>query len=105
MGLAKLILLGEVPFDRERVLRFARSSPFFVSTLQALISSRLPNGPEMVFVGHGQRLGETTYSASDGRARMFVVPEGQRAPTGHLLRDVFGGRALTLDELHARVSE
>jgi hypothetical protein len=105
MGLAKLILLGEVPFDRERVLRFARSSPFFVSALPSLISSRLPNGPEMVFVGHGQRLGEATYSASGGRARMFVVSEGQRAPTGHLLRDVFGGRALTLDELHARVSE
>lgn len=105
MGLAKLILLGEVPFDRERVLRFARSSPFFVSALPSLISSRLPNGPEMVFVGHGQRIGEATYSASGGRARMFVVPEGQRAPTGHLLRDVFGGRALTLDEFHARVSE
>lgn len=105
MGLAKLILLGDMPFDRERVLRFAQSSPFFVSTLQSLVTSRLPNGPEMVFVGHGQRIGEATYSASGGRARMFVVPEGQRAPTGHLLRDVFGGRALTLDELHARVSE
>lgn len=105
MGLAKLILLGDMPFDRERVLRFAQSRPFFVSTLQSLVTSRLPNGPEMVFVGHGQRIGETTYSASGGRARMFVVPEGQRAPTGHLLRDVFGGRALTLDELHARVSE
>jgi ATP-dependent DNA helicase RecQ len=105
MGLAKLILLGDVPFDRGRVLRFAQSSPFFVSALPSLISSRLPNGPEMVFVGHGQRIGEATYSASGGRARMFVVPEGQRAPTGHLLRDVFGGRALTLDEFHARVSE
>jgi hypothetical protein len=105
LGLAKLILLGEVPFDRERVLRFARTSPFFVSAVPTLISSRLPNGPEMVFVGHGQRLGEATYSASNGRARMFIVPEGQRAATGHLLRDVFGGRALTLDEFHARVSE
>ena len=50
-----LILLGEVPFDRERVLRFARTCPFFVSALPSLISSRLPDGPEMVFVGHGQR--------------------------------------------------
>jgi ATP-dependent DNA helicase RecQ len=105
MGLAKLILQGDVPFDLDRVLRFARSSPFFVSSLPSPISSRLPNGPEMVFVAEGQKLGEASYSTSNGRARIFVVPEGQRAATGHLLRDVFGGRALTLDELHARVSE
>jgi ATP-dependent DNA helicase RecQ len=105
MGLAKLILLGEVPFDRERVLRFARSSPFFVSALSSVVSSRLPKGPEMVFVGYGQFIGEAAYAAGGRRARIFVVPEGQLAPTGHLLRDVFGGRTLTLDEFSARVSE
>lgn len=105
LGLAKLILLGEAPFDPERVLRFARTSPFFVSTLPSPVSSRLPDGPEMVFVGHGQRLGEATYSAHMGRTRLFVVPQGQRTVSGHLLRDVFGGRTLTLDEFHARVSE
>lgn len=105
LGLAKLILLGEAPFDRERVLRFARSSPFFVSALPSPVLSRLPDGPEMVFVGHGQRLGEATYSARTGRTRLFVVPHEQRTDSGHLLRDVFGGRTLTLDEFHARVSE
>lgn len=105
LGLAKLILLGEAQFDRERVLRFARTTPFFVSALPSLTSSRLPNGPEMVFVGHGQLLGEATYSIRKGRARIFVVPEGQRSATGHLLRDVFGGRTLTLEDFHARVSE
>ena len=94
-----------MPFDRERVLRFAQTSPFFVSLLPSVISSRLPDGPEMVFVGRGQRLGEATYAARKGRTRLFVVPEGQRAVSGHLLRDVFGGRTLTLDEFHARVSE
>jgi superfamily II DNA/RNA helicase len=105
LGLAKLILLGEMPFDRQRTLRFARTIPFFVSDLPALASSRLPHGPEMVFVGHGQQLGEATYSVLHGRARLFVVPESQKAVSGHLLRDVFGGRTLTLDELHARVFE
>lgn len=105
MGLAKLILLGELPFDRERVLRFAQNSPFFVSALQTLASSRLPYGPEMVFVGHGQTLGPATYAARKSRTRLFVVPESQRAVSGHLLREVFGGRTLALDELHAKVSE
>jgi ATP-dependent DNA helicase RecQ len=105
MGLAKLILLGEAQFDGERVLRFARTTPFFVSAIPSLTNSRLPNGPEMVFVGHGQLLGEATYSIRKGRARIFVVPEGQRSATGHLLRDVFGGRTLTLEDFHARVSE
>jgi hypothetical protein len=87
------------------VLRFARTNPFFVSALSSPVGSRLPDGPEMVFVGPGQRLGEATYSARNGRARIVVVPQGQQAPTGHLLRDVFGGRVLTLDEFHARLSE
>ncbi len=105
MGLAKLTLLGDVPFNRERVLRFAQTSPFFVSAVSSLISSRLPQGPEVVFVGPGQSLGEATYSVREGRTRMFLVPESQRAASGHLLREVFGGRTLTLDDLHARVSE
>ena len=105
LGLAKLLLIGDAPFDRERVLRFARTNPFFVSALSSPVGSRLPDGPEMVFVGPGQRLGEATYSARNGRARIVVVPQGQQAPTGHLLRDVFGGRVLTLDEFHARLSE
>lgn len=105
MGLAKLILLGDAPFDLDRVLRFAQTSPFFVSQLPLPIHSRLPPGPEMVLVGRDQRLGEATYSPLLGRTRLFLVPEKLRAQSGHLLRDVFGGRVLTLDEFHARVSE
>lgn len=105
MGLAKLILLGDVPFDLDRVLRFARTRPFFVGRPPSLAHSRLPFGPEMVLVGHGQKLGETTYSVHPDRTRLFLVPEGLKAQSGHVLREVFGGRVLTLDELHARVSE
>ena len=105
MGLAKLILLGQSPFDLDRVLRFAQARPFFVSQLPSLVHSRLPAGPEMVLVGHDQPLGEATYSALAGRTRLFLAPESLRAPSGHLLREVFGGRVLTLDEFHARVAE
>ena len=105
MGLAKLILLGDAPFDLDRVLRFAQTRPFFLSQLPSLAHSRLPAGPEMVLVGHGQQLGEATYSAHPDRTRLFLVPEGLRAQSGHVLREVFGGRILTLDELHARVAE
>lgn len=105
MGLAKLILLGDAPFDLDRVLRFAQTRPFFVSRLPSLAHSRLPFGPEMVLVGHGQQLGETAYSAHPDRTRLFLVPEGLKAQSGHVLREVFGGRVLTLDELHARVAE
>lgn len=104
-GLAKLILLGEAPFDLDRVLRFAQTSPLFFCQLPSLVHSRLPAGPEMVLVGNDQALGEATYSALSGRTRLFLVPERLRAPSGHLLREVFGGRVLTLDEFHARVAE
>ncbi len=104
-GLAKLVLLGQSPFDEERLLRFARSAPFFVSALASLAHSRFPVGPELVLVGSGQPLGGAAYAPHPDRARIFLVPEGQRAPTGHPLRDVFGGRTLTLDEFHAKVAE
>jgi ATP-dependent DNA helicase RecQ len=105
MGLAKLILLGEAPFDLDRVLRFAETRPLFLSRLPSLAHSRLPAGPEMVLVGRGHQLGEATYSAHPDRTRLFLVPEGLKAQSGHVLREVFGGRVLTLDELHARVAE
>ena len=104
-GLAKIVLLGEPPFDQTRVLSFARSRALFISSLASLALSRLPNGPELVFVGRGQHLGNATYAHAVGRARIFVAPKEQRASSGHLLREVFGGRTLTLDEFHARVSE
>lgn len=104
-GLVKLILLGEAPFDLDRVLRFAQVTPFFFCHLPALVQSRLPAGPEMILVGNNYALGEATYSPLPGRARLFLVPETLRAPSGHLLREVFGGRVLTLDEFHARVGE
>jgi ATP-dependent DNA helicase RecQ len=105
MGLAKLVLLGDAPFDLDRVLRFAETRPFFMSRLPSLAHSRLPSGPEVVLVGHGQQLGEATYSAHPDRTRLFLVHEGLKAQSGHVLREVFGGRVLTLDELHARVAE
>jgi len=104
-GLAKLILLGEAPFDLHRVLRFAQTSPFFSCQLPSLVHSRLPAGPEMVLVGNDYLLGEATYAALPGRTRLFLAPERLQAPSGHLLREVFGGRVLTLDEFHARVAE
>ncbi|MNL74374.1 hypothetical protein D3C87_2000050 [compost metagenome] len=97
--------MGEAPFDLERVLRFAQTSPFFVSQLPLPVHSRLPAGPELVLVGRDQPLGEAAYAPLPGRIRLFLVPENLRSQSGHLLRDVFGGRVLTLDELHARVSE
>jgi len=105
MGLAKLIQMGEAPFDLGRVLRFAQNSPFFVSQLPSPVHSRLPAGPELVLVGRDHPLGETVYAPLPGRRRLFLVPENLRAQSGHLLREVFGGRVLTLDEFHARVSE
>lgn len=105
MGLAKLILMGEAPFDLDRMLRFAQTSPFFVSHLPSPVHSRLPTGPELVLVGRDHSLGEAAYAPLPGRMRLFLVSENLRSPSGHLLREVFGGRVLTLDELHARVSE
>lgn len=105
MGLAKLILIGEAPFDLTRVLRFAKTSPFFVSQLPSPVHSRMPTGPELVLVGRDQSLGEAAYAPLPGRIRLFLVPEKLRSPSGHMLREVFGGRVLTLDELHARSSE
>lgn len=105
MGLAKLILMGDAPFDLQRVLRFAQTSPFFVCQLPSPVHSRLPTGPELVLVGRGQPLGEAVYAPLPGRIRLFLVPEDLRVHSGHLLREVFGGRVLKLDEFHARVSE
>lgn len=102
MGLAKLLFCGEAPFDAERMLRFAKTAPFFVSMVASPALSRLPSGPELVLVGPGQTLGEASLVQ---HSRILIVSEAQRAPSGHMLREVFGGRRLTLDEFHAKVAE
>lgn len=103
--LAKLITLGPQPFDMERVLKFAEKTAFFVSDLSSLALSRLPRGPELVMVGAGQTLEPQNLAPRADNPRIFLAPLDQPAPDGRRLKDVFGGRTLTLDEFNARVAQ
>ena len=103
--LAKLITLGPQPFEMDRVLKFAKRSAFFVSDLSSLALSRLPRGPELVMVGDRQTLEPQNLAPRPDNPRIFLAPIDQPAPDGRRLRDVFGGRTLTLDEFNARVAQ
>jgi len=103
--LAKLITLGPQAFDMVRVLKFAQNAAFFVSDLSSLALSRLPRGPEIVMVGEGQRLEPQNLAPRPENPRIFLAPIDQPAPDGRRLKDVFGGRTLTLDEFNARVAQ
>ena len=105
MGLAKLLLLGPSPVALERLLQPMRGRAFFVSSVPALGLSRLPDGPELVIIGTGQTVGETALAQSDDRVRILLAPRRQRGPTGHPLREVFGGRVLDFEEFLGRVAE
>ena len=105
IDLVKLLLLGEQPFDMTRVLKFAEKALFFVCEVSSLALSRLPKGPEMVMVGAGQRLEEQNLAIRPDTPRIFLTTQDQQAPDGRRLRDVFGGRTITLDEFHARVAQ
>jgi ATP-dependent DNA helicase RecQ len=97
-------IVGMPPFDMQRVLRCAERSVMFVSRLPSLAHSRMPRGPEMVIVGPNQDLGQRSLDPEPSKARFFLVPEDQVSPDGRRLRDVFGGRILTLDEFNERVA-
>ena len=103
--LSKLITLGDQLFDMGRVLKFAEKSAFFVSHLSSLALSRLPIGPELVMVGNRQNLEPQNLIPRRENPRIFLVPIDQPAPDGRKLRDVFGGRTLTIDEFNARVAQ
>lgn len=103
--LAKLIMLGIQPFDMDRVLKFAGKSAFFVSNLSSLGLSRLPRGPELVMVGDRQILEPQNLTPRPDNPRIFLAPIDQTAPDGRRLKDVFGGRVLTLEEFNARVAQ
>lgn len=103
--LAKLIQLGPQPFDMTKVLKFAERSAFFVSEINSLAVSRLPKGPELVMVGAGQTLEPQNLSPRQDNPRIFIAALEQLGPDGRRLRDVFGGRVLTLDEFSARVAQ
>ena len=103
--LVKLLVLGTQPFDMSKVLKFAESVPFFVSEVSSLAFSRLPHGPELVLVGPGQELEEQNLAVRAESPRLFITTQDQMAPNGRRLRDVFGGRTLTIDEFHARVTQ
>lgn len=103
--LAKLLLMGVQPFDMPKALKFAERVPFFVSEVSSLALSRLPRGPELVMVAAGRRLEEQNLAARPDTPRIFVTTQEQKTVDGRRLRDVFGGRTLTLDEFHARVAQ
>ena len=103
--LAKLLIMGPQPFNMAKVLNFAEKVPFFVSDVSSLALSRLPKGPELVLVGFNQRLEEQNLAIRSYSPRIFIAAQDQKAPDGRCLRDVFGGRTLTLDEFHARVAQ
>ena len=103
-GLAKLIIMGKQPFDRDRYLKFAASTAYFVSELTSLALSRLPKGPEIVMVGERQRLEPQNLAPRADNPRIFLTSISQLSPDGRRLKDVFGGRTLTLDEFTARVA-
>lgn len=105
MGVAKLVKLGVSPFECDRLLKFAATRPYFVSTPAKLALSRLPNGAEVVLVGADQILEPQNLSPRKDRPRIFIAPESQVAPDGRPLRQVFGGRTLTLAEFNSRLSQ
>lgn len=104
-GLAKLLVLGPQPFDMDRVLKFAENVPFFVGHVSALALSRLPMGTEIVMVGTDQHLSAQNLAPRPETPRIFITSHDQKTHDGRRLRDVFGGRTLTLDEFHARVTQ
>ena len=104
LGLAKVAIIGAPPFNMQRVLLCAERTLIFVSKLPSLAHSRMPSGPEMVIVGPNQSLGQRSLESGTGRARLFLVPEDQLTSDGRRLRDVFGGRVLTLNEFNERVA-
>src|SRR5262249_9404184 len=104
-GVAKLLLLGEQPFDMKRMLEFAEKVPFFVSEVAALAYSRLPKGPEIVMVAGNYVLSPVNLTPKAEAPRIFITPKDYLGPDGRRLREVFGSSILTLDEFHAKVAE
>lgn len=104
-GLAKLLVQGKPPFDLVKALAFAEQKPFFVSRVASLAMSRLPVGPELVLIGEGQVLLPESFVPRAEAPRIFLVPREQLAPDGRRLRDVFGGRTMSLDDFFERVAE
>jgi len=104
-GVSKLLMLGEPPFDMDRVLEFAKHAPFFVSRVSALAYSRLPNGPELIMAGENSRLEPANLAPQAKSPRIFILPSNFPAPDGRPLKVLFGGRTIDLDEFHARVTQ
>lgn len=105
IGVAKAIILGDPPFEMGRVLAYADGAPVFISLLAGLAESRLPPGPEVVLVGPGVKLVAANLTPRPGSPRIIIADRGQTAPDGRPLRDVFGGRILTLEEFQSRLAQ
>jgi hypothetical protein len=56
-------------------------------------------------VGDQQMLEPQNLVVRPDNPRIFLAPIAQPAPDGRRLKDVFGGRVLTLDEFNARVAQ
>ena len=104
-GLAKALIFGIPPPEFDRLLAFAETRPLFVAEVPSLAQSRLPEGPELVIVGEGRSLTPQNLRATPESPRLFLAPKYHETEDRRLLREVFEGRRLNLDEFIARVSQ
>lgn len=107
-GVRKMIFMGEALTEHKQVLSFAEHCPVFFSTPTTLAVTNLPPGPEFVFVSPGVTLSASSFaSRPTGSERLLLIPRDTQDPSRPGIRflETYGGRDLSLDEFHGRLTQ
>lgn len=103
-GLNKFIQLGTTKLDLDLFRTVISQDIIFYETPKILSMSRLPRGGEAIFLGDDYRLSEADLMDSTN-PRIFICNGNILAPSGRILKDVFGGRRLSLSGFIKGVNE
>lgn len=107
-GVRKMIFMGHALTKHPQVLSFTEKYPIFVSTPTTLALTNLPPGPEVVFVSPGINLHPSNFAPrSEGSERLLLISEDteDQGRPGVRFLETYGGRELSFDELHRRLTQ
>ena len=103
MGVYKFIEVGTFGTSLVNFKEQCAEENVFFESLKKLTRSKMPEGPELIFIGQDAKLGESHF-AQKNKKRIFVTDPSYTFRGGRRLVEVFQGRQMSLDEFIREVN-
>ena len=102
-GIYKFVEVGKFDLKLIRLKELCSDTNILFESIPRLSRSKMPDGPELIFVGSDAKISEAEFSKKN-KKRIFVCEANRFIRGGRKLTDIFPGRQLTYSEFIREVN-